>query len=168
MLDAIAAVALLGAGLPSLRLAIVGAGQDEARARELAKRLGIGHRILFPGWAEPAEVPSWLASADVVVAPSWQEGQGIAIIEAMAQARPVVATRTGGITDVVTDRVTGRLVEPARPDQIAEAIRELLASPREATAMGDRAALVARSQYGWSSTLDGFDDLYRRTIGSSR
>jgi phosphatidyl-myo-inositol dimannoside synthase len=168
VLDAIEAMAMVQPSLPTLRMAVVGAGQDEGRARRLARQLGIEHCTLFAGWAEPAEVPSWLAAADIVLAPSWREGQGIVLLEAMAQARPVVATRTGGITDAIDDGVTGRLVEPGRPDQLAAAIRDLVADPDGARAMGNLAAQVVTARYDWCQTLDGFDDLYRRLIRDHR
>ncbi len=90
------------------------------------------------------------------------------IIEAMAQARPVIATHTGGIADVIQDHVTGRLVEPANPEQLAGAIRDLHEFPVEASAIGQRGAALVRSRFDWTHTLDGFDDLYRRTIGGRR
>jgi glycosyltransferase involved in cell wall biosynthesis len=168
VLDAIEAMAQLHRSIPTLRLAFVGAGQDEARARGLAHRLGVEHCTIFAGWSEPAEVPSWLSAADIVVAPSWQEGQGLAVLEAMAQARPVVATRTGGVPDAIDDGMTGRLVEPGRPDQIADAVRDVIAHPDEARAIGNRAAQVVKARYDWCRTLDAFDELYRRMIRDNR
>jgi glycosyltransferase involved in cell wall biosynthesis len=166
--DAIEATAIVHSSMPSLRLAVVGAGQDEGRARDLARQLGVEHCTMFAGWAQPAEVPSWLAAADVVLAPSWREGQGIAILEAMAQARPVVATRTGGVLDAIQDGVTGRLTEPGRPNEVAGAIRDLVANPDHARAMGERASQVVRNRFDWCQTLDAFEDLYLRMIRNHR
>jgi glycosyltransferase involved in cell wall biosynthesis len=168
LLDAIEATAMVHSSQPTVRLAVVGTGQDEESARNLARQLAIEHCVLFTGWVEPEDVPSWFAAADIVVAPSWREGQGIAILEAMAQARPVVATRAGGIPDAIHDGVSGRLVEPRRPDQLADAIRDLANRPEKARAMGDRAAQVVSERYDWSRTLDAFHDLYQRLIREHR
>ncbi|HEU0316454.1 MAG TPA: glycosyltransferase family 4 protein, partial [Solirubrobacteraceae bacterium] len=78
---------------------------------------------------------------DVLVAPSRQEPFGTVLAEAMAAGTPVVATRVGGLAEVVEDGVTGRLVEPGRPDQLAAAVLEVL--DRRAP-MGAAAHLAAR------------------------
>ena len=101
--DIVEATALLSAEHPDVSAFIAGAGQHTDRVRARAAEMGVSERVHFPGWIDSADVPSWFAAADVVLAPSrigtdgWTEAQGLSIIEAMAVGRPVVATDTGGI-----------------------------------------------------------------------
>jgi glycosyltransferase involved in cell wall biosynthesis len=166
--DLLDAVALLVGQHPAVTAAVVGTGQYRDRARERAHELGIGDRVVFPGWAAPADVASWFAAADVVLAPSrigrdgWQEGQGLSIIEAMAAGRPVVATTTGGIPETIQDRETGLLVAPSRPDLLARAVLQVLADPAAATAMAQRAQASVRERFSRAAAADAFAALYER------
>jgi len=166
--DAIDAVALLATSHPSLRLAVVGTGQHLEAARRRAVERGVAQRVEFVGWVEPGAAVEWLAAADVVVAPSrigadgWQEGQGLSIIEAMVQARPVVATRTGGIPETIDDGVTGVMVDPSSPSALAGAISALLADPAAAVALGGRARARVVSEFSRATSADAFLALYER------
>jgi glycosyltransferase involved in cell wall biosynthesis len=112
-----------------------------------------------------------LAAVDVVVAPSrtapdgWTEAQGLSIIEAMAAYRPVVATASGGIGDVVEHERTGLLVGEGRPDELAAAIARLHEDPSLATrlAIGGRTLVVAR--YLADAAADAFSNLFHDVIG---
>jgi glycosyltransferase involved in cell wall biosynthesis len=134
---------------PGARLLIIGEGslRDELEARADGLRMlasGSSRRtVAFTGRRD--DIPSLTAAFDVAVLPSYREAQGIALIEAMALARPVVATRVGGIPEVVQDGVTGLLVPPHDPRALAAAITRLLADGTLAERMG-RAGhdLVAR------------------------
>jgi len=101
--DLIDAVDRLRADLPDVRAVVVGEGQDRAEAERAVAERGLADHVTFTGWVDPGDVPAWLAVADVVVAPSrtgpdgWLEAQGLAIVEAQAATRPVVAADTGGI-----------------------------------------------------------------------
>jgi phosphatidylinositol alpha-1,6-mannosyltransferase len=162
--DLIEAVALL----PEVQAAVVGTGQHLDAARRLAAERGVADRIEFVGWADPGDVPAWLAAADVVLAPSrigrdgWQEGQGLSIIEAMAQGRPVVATATGGIPETIEDGVSGVLVAPEDPPALARAVSALLADPEEAAAIGERARARVIQRFSRASSADRFAELYER------
>jgi glycosyltransferase involved in cell wall biosynthesis len=109
------------------RLLVVGDGWDRRRCAEIARRLGIGGNVDFLGWLPPAGVADALRRARVLALPSrWPEPFGIAGIEAMAQARPVVASRIGGIPEWLEDGETGVLVEPGDPTALATGLASLL------------------------------------------
>jgi len=109
---------------PRLGLCIVGDGRLRASLQDLARELGLQERVFFAG--AQTDVRPWLAAFDLFLMPSRREGMGIAILEAMAMGKPVVASRTGGIPEVVIDGRTGVLVPPDDPRILAAAVEGLL------------------------------------------
>jgi starch synthase len=137
--DLAAAVAPLEADL-----VLIGSGPESDRlAARRQPRLRLLGRLPTP------EVADWYAACDVVALASHQEGQPVAVLEAMACARGVVATSVGGVPEVVVDGVTGWLVAPRDVTALRAALTEALADPEEADARGLRArnAVVARHAY---------------------
>lgn len=133
--DLLQAVPLILAGRPATGFVIVGEGPLAASLQQQAHVLGIAPYVRFTGMR--SDVNRLMAAADVVVVPSvWAEPAGLATIEAMAAGRPVVATRVGGIPEHLEDGVSGILVDPHAPQQIASAVLRLLAAPQEAAGMG--------------------------------
>ena len=113
----------------------------------LAASLGIADRVRFLGHRR--DVGALLAVADVVVHCSVQpEPFGRVVAEAMAAGRPVIASRAGGVVEVVDDGSTGLLVPPGRPDDLARRIVEVLDDPVGSAAMGERARLAVRDRFG--------------------
>ena len=147
--DLIRAVALLAAELPDATVTILGDGQEGADMEALASRLDVSDRVHFLGWVESEEVPAYLAAADIFVGPSkraangWVEAQGLTFVEAMLARTPVIATRSGGIPDAVRHEETGLLVPEGRPDEIAAAIRRLVADPPLASRLKDSGYALA-------------------------
>ena len=150
LVDAVAAAERQGRTITAV---VVGEGRDREEAEQRARASGVGDKIAFVGWVDGTEVPSWLAAADVVVAPSrtsaggWVEAQGMAIVEAMAASRPVVATRTGGIADAITDDETGVLVDEGDVDGLAAAILGLHDDPDRAGRLAAAARRRAVQDY---------------------
>ncbi len=107
-------------------LAVVGGG--DAAGRLEAALAPLGERARMLGERPHDDVPMWMAAADLVVLPSWNEGTPNVVIEALACGRRVVATRVGGIPDLITSPLLGELVPPRSPDALAEAIRDALAT----------------------------------------
>lgn len=112
---------------PAARLVLVGDGPERTRLQQLARESQVLHRITFAGATEG--LAPYLAAADILVAPSRNEGMGRAIVEAMSLGLPVVASRVGGIPSVVSDGESGRLVSPEDPAGIADALIGLLGDP---------------------------------------
>jgi teichuronic acid biosynthesis glycosyltransferase TuaC len=112
-------------------LAMIGDGGAMASCRELARQLGVSLRS--PGARPHAEVARWIAAADVVTLPSWNEGTPNSVLEALACGRRVVATNVGGIPDVLSASDSGELVPPHEPERLAAGLRRALASSDPAT-----------------------------------
>lgn len=142
--DLVEAVALLRKWNAQIRLELAGDGDAGALARH-AYELGMGDRVLVRGWCPPEECARMHARSAIFVLPSHVEALPMSLLEAMAAGCAVIATRVGGIPDVVQDGVNGLLVAPRQPVQIAEAIARLLAEPGLAAQLGRAArATIAR------------------------
>ncbi|MGI8800956.1 MAG: glycosyltransferase family 4 protein [Solirubrobacteraceae bacterium] len=136
-LDLIAAAPAIRAAVPGARVVIVGADPFHSDPGYVEAVRAAGE-VEHYGWVQDAA--ALMRHVDVLVAPSRQEPFGTVLAEAMAVGTPVVATRVGGLAEVVEDGVTGRLVEPGRPDQIAAAVIEVLGRRREMGAAARRSA----------------------------
>ena len=135
---AVAALAQLRERGIEATLALVGRELDAAFAAavsESARRLGVADRVTFVG--EVADAGPHLDRADIVLAPSRGEWTPLVLMEALARRTPVVASRVGGVPDVVRDHEFGLLVEPESPAELAGAIAELCADPAAALAMAE-------------------------------
>ncbi|OKK00136.1 glycosyltransferase [Amycolatopsis sp. CB00013] len=143
--------------LPDTELVIVGgpdAGPlDKApevrRLRAIANRAGVADRVHLPGLVSREQMPALLRSADAVVCTPWYEPFGIVPLEAMACGVPVVATAVGGLTDTVVDGVTGMLVPPRNPGELAAALRRLLGDASLCESFGLAGADRVRARYSW-------------------
>jgi glycosyltransferase involved in cell wall biosynthesis len=160
LLDAFAGVA---PGAPNARLVIVGSGEGQALSVEddLKARVdaaGLGARVTFTGRLD--SVVDALRAADVFVFPSLFEALGISLVEAAACGLPAVASRTGGIVDVVENGVGGRLVPPGDVSGLAEALRQLLADAALRRAMGERARARAVERFDVEDSLERYRALF--------
>src|SRR5436190_1537739 len=115
---------------PDAYLLIVGEGSRRDFLEQWAAAHRVAHRVIFTGRRD--DVPAVTAALDVAVLPSWREAQGLSVLEAMALARPVVASDVGGIREMIEDGVTGLLVEHDNPVALAAAIVRLLLDPADA------------------------------------
>jgi glycosyltransferase involved in cell wall biosynthesis len=147
---------------PRARLVLAGRGVEEGALVALARELGIAEAIDFHGWVRAADVPELLDRANVVAVPSREEGFGMTALEAAMRGRPVVATRTGGLPEVVDDGVTGVLVAPEAPDQLASAIASLLADRGRAARLGAAGRERAERLFSEERLLREHEELYGR------
>jgi glycosyltransferase involved in cell wall biosynthesis len=120
---------------PEARFVLAGEGPERARLEKLAAQLGIQDRVHFAGFVR--DVPAALAAFDVAVIPSLREGFGLALAEAMAAGRPVIATRVGGMVEMVEQDKNALLVPPADSRSLAQAIVQLLKNPVQAGRLGE-------------------------------
>ncbi|MDQ6907368.1 MAG: glycosyltransferase family 4 protein [Chloroflexota bacterium] len=163
-IDVLRAIALLDRDCPA-HLAVVGAGPEIGRLRAAAQSLGIHDRVHFLGTCDHAALPRIYSTCDLVVGTSFaNETFGMAMAEASACARPVIATRFGGFPEVVRDNETGLLVPPRDPHALATAIRMLMCDPARGRAMGDagRAHIVAN--FAWSVVTERVLRVYREAL----
>jgi glycosyltransferase involved in cell wall biosynthesis len=107
-------------------LDIAGEGNASAEARALVMRHGLTEVVRFRGWLRGDELVQTLGDSDVLVLPSWAEGLPNAMIEAMAAGLAVLVTSVGAIPEVITDRVSGMLVEPRNVESLARAMDEII------------------------------------------
>jgi glycosyltransferase involved in cell wall biosynthesis len=154
VLDLIAAAPAIRAGSPGAEVVIVGDDPWDAFPDYLAQ-VRAARDVLHVPWHENA--PGLMRHLDVLVVPSHQEPFGTVISEAMAVGTPVVATRVGGLAEVVEDGVTGLLVEPGEPDALAAAVLEVLGR-RDAMSA---AARQAARRFGADAYADRVDALIR-------
>ena len=133
----IEATAALRPQFPTIQLMVIGPGGERPRLEALAMELGIGDAVRFLG--RRLDVPDLLKSLDVAVCCSDREGFPLSVMEYMEAGAPVVATRVGGIPDMIENGVHGLLVPPRDPKQLATAIAALLQHPDRAAGLAERA-----------------------------
>jgi D-inositol-3-phosphate glycosyltransferase len=161
---AIQALPLLRA-TPAPRLVLVGDGPYRADLAALAARLGVADRVIFAG-ALPAErMPAVYGAADLVLGTSFvNETFSIMLCEAMACARPVVASAFGGFREVVEDGVTGRLVPPQDALALAAAVDDLLADPVRRAAWGAAGRARVERLFAWPVVAAHVRAVYARAL----
>jgi len=164
--DVVRAFAALRARGVDACLCIVGDGPDRDQVERRAHELGVIRDCLFLGYQE--DVARFFAVFDAFVLSSVNEGTPVVAIEALAAARPVVATRVGGVPDVVTDGVDGFLVEPGDFDALAERLERLALDPELRRAMGVAGRARVLPRYAVSRLIDDIDRLYRSLLQAAR
>ena len=133
----------------------------ERRIREL----GLTDRVQLLG--RIPELPGFLETLDVAVLSSRSEGMPCALLEYMAAARPVVATRVGGTQEVVDHQIHGLLVEPEKPADLADAIRRLLNDRRYAVQVAQAARARVQAEYGGPSIAQRYEDIVLELLHKS-
>jgi glycosyltransferase involved in cell wall biosynthesis len=161
----IAAAARLASAATDIRFAVVGDGEERSRLEAHATSI-LGNRIHFFGWRK--DTAAAFGDLDVVVNTSLNEGTPVALIEALAAGRPVVATAVGGTPDLLGNGRYGALVPVRSPEEAATAIRAALA-PQEATLriMADAKAMVLR-RYSVARLLGDIAQLYGELLATNR
>lgn len=153
--------------LPDVKIVFVG---PDFGIKPYLKRLGesLGHRvyssIIFVGELRGNPLLDAYSACDVLVLPSLIEAFGIVILEAMAMGKPVIATRVGGIPDIVKNGETGILVPPADSLKLSQSIITLLSNPELAKRMGQRGRDVVRRYHSWEDVADKTLDVYRKVL----
>lgn len=152
---------------PQARLIIAGGGDERIGLQNRAVEMDISHAVEFPGWISPERMYEAMNAATVVVMPSrWREPFGMIALEAMQMARPVVASRVGGLAEVVAEDETGILVENENSAALADAIAYLLEHRDAARAMGTRGRVRAQEKFSMKQFADEYEVIYRRLLNS--
>jgi glycosyltransferase involved in cell wall biosynthesis len=152
--------------LPSCRFLIVGDGPLRGELEAEAGRLGIAEAVVFAGLQSP--VAPFLAACDVVMISSEFEGLPLALLEAMAAERAVVATRVGGIPEVVEDGVSGVLVPFGDPAALAAAAAALLAEPERRRRLGAAARRRVEAEFAVARMARELESIYRQVATGDR
>jgi glycosyltransferase involved in cell wall biosynthesis len=166
--DLIEAFSLLPSGIQArTRLWIVGSGEQETALKAQSRELGLSDRTTFWGKIPNSELPDFYAAADLFVGPSVMatsgdtEGQGVVFLEAFAARLCVLATRIGGISEVVESGKTGLLVEPRNPGQLADIIAKLLNDQDLRARLTSNAFEIVVAEYDWNNIAGSFEEIYR-------
>jgi len=162
------AVARARSRAPNVRLLVAGSGalQDELEAR--ASRPDLDGACRFLGRLPHERIPELLAAIDAFVLSSLNEGIPRVVLESMAMEAPVVATRVGGLPELITDRETGLLVPPADADALARAIQDLAASPDLRTSLAQRARTEVAERYEYEQNIEQYVQMLFRCAERSK
>jgi len=161
-LDVIAAFAAVHRQVPDATLAFVGPDADAdyaARCRDEVTRRGLDEHVTWHGYVRDAA--RLLVNWQLFVSLSSDEGQGLAVQEAMAARVPVVALAAPGLEDFVSDGRTGRVVRGRKPAEVGRAIVATLRDPRGSARIARAAERLVRDRYGWTRCAAAIDRLYR-------
>lgn len=154
------AAALLKDSTTQFRVIIAGEGDQRAELEQMTKRLGID--CMFLGFYP--DMARLLANIDIFVMPSLSEGLGVAVLEAMAAGKPVVASAVGGLKESVLGGKTGFLVPPADPQSLADAIKKLLVTPTLAEQFGAAGRARVRENYSLKNMALANESLYHELV----
>ncbi len=144
---------------PHARFVLVGDGPERARLEKLAAQLGIRDRLHFAGFVQ--DVAAVLSACDFVVIPSLREGFGLALAEAMAAGKPVVATRVGGMVEMAEHGKNALLVPPADGAALAQAVLQLMENPVQAERLRNAARQQAEN-FSVEKNVEALEGLYER------
>lgn len=154
----LAALAAVRGAVPEVRALIVGDGPLHGTIRAEAARLGVAGACHFAGVRD--DIPDCLAAVSVVILSSVSEGFPFTVLEALAMARPLVATAVNGVTEIVEPDVTGLLVPPRRPDLLARATLHLLGDPERARSLGEAGRKAVEARFPLELMVERLEGLY--------
>jgi glycosyltransferase involved in cell wall biosynthesis len=147
-------------------LCLVGDGPDREQLERSAHELGIARDCLFVGYQD--DVGGFYSAIDALILPSANEGTPVSVIEALAAQRPAVATRVGGVSDVIRDEVDGFLVELGDADAIADHLAALAGNPGRRAEMGAQGRAQVLTRYAVARLVDDIDELYRSLLAGQK
>jgi starch synthase len=153
--------------IPAARLVIAGDGPDRQALEQQATALGLSAQVAFPGRVQPADVAGVVRSCTLMLVPSRFEPFGLVAAEAGACGRACIASRVGGLAEVVEDGITGLLVPPEDPQALAEAACTLLADPARLAAMGRAAHERVRRLFRFERFAQDYEALYHRLASAA-
>ena len=152
------------AKLPDTRFFIVGKGELMDELKETASGLGLKRELIFTGFRN--DVAGFYKIADLYVMSSVQEGLGTAVLDALALAKPVVATNTGGLPEIIHDGKTGRLVAPADPEALADGIVDMLTGVEAAQAMANAGRAMVQNRFSIEAMVDNNIEVYKKVLAN--
>ncbi|PLX23559.1 MAG: hypothetical protein C0600_14490 [Ignavibacteria bacterium] len=154
--------------VPDVQFLIVGGGFPDERERfeALLQEFGQSHDVFFTGNVPNTAMPKFYALSTIATLPSLMEATSISGLEAMASGLPLVGTRVGGIPEIIEDGVSGILVEPRSPDQLAEQFVRLLKSEALRAQLGAGARKRVEEEFAWPEISRRTVDVYEKAIAA--
>ena len=153
-----------------VRLVITGDGHYRQQWEDLTGQLGLSQSVRFAGFVSNEELGALFRSCSIYVHPAIYdsrgdtEGQGVVLVEALVNRKPVVASEVGGIVDLIKHEETGLLVPERNPEAIARAVLRLLNDPEYARRLGEQGYAYVREYYSWDRIIDQYDRIYRECV----
>ena len=151
---------------PKTKFLLVGDGPLKMKLENLARELGIMEYCIFSGFRD--DIPEILSSLDLFVLPSILEGHPIVILEAMAMAKPIVASDINGVREQIENGRTGVLVPRGDPQALAEAINQLLKDKSKAKALGMEARKRAEAMFDLKHQIPLYEEVYKQLLYEKR
>lgn len=148
---------------PNLKLWIAGTGPLEGALRDQAARLGLGEVVTFQGFVD--DLPPLLSLADIQVHPAAIEGVPLAVLSGMDAGLPIVASKVGGIPEILDNGQSGILVPPGDDGAFVKAVARLVENPIERKAYGDRAQKFVREEYALDRAVRRVEETYLELVG---
>ncbi|MDX1682994.1 MAG: glycosyltransferase family 4 protein, partial [Phycisphaeraceae bacterium] len=162
--DLLDVIPALAQQIPAVQVVLVGDGRDGDRLRRRVHHSGLRNHVMFTGLVPEAEVPGYLLAMDVVALPSYQEGQGRALVEALMCGRPVVGYDTGGIPEVCIDGETGRLVRAGDRRGLGGVLAELLSDAALRERLSEQGQNHALTHFTADRMISQVQGLYDRLL----
>lgn len=156
------AAAIVAQRVPDAQFLLVGRGTE--RLKPLVEQLGLERRVRLVGFR--TDIPRVLAATSLFVLPSLQEAAGTAVREAMSVGLPCIATRVGGLPEVISDGETGLLIPPADQERLAQAIVTLLENPDRAQALGEQGKRWAATHFSLEAACQQMEAFYTQLFCS--
>lgn len=152
--------------VPEMKLLMIGGGPLTASLISQAAALGISARVSVRPWADSDEVLRLIGESDIMVMPSHRESFGVAAVEAAAAGLPVIATRVGGIPEIIADGENGILVEPGNEQALANAMVTLATDKSMRERMGRIGKKISAERFDIEKCLDQMEAVYHRVLGA--
>ena len=162
---ALKAFALVHKTHPDPQLKIGGDGDERSALADQARKLGIAESVHFIGFVHHDKVPELMNQSTIVIVPSRFEPFGLTALEAAFMARPVIASRVGGLPEVVVHQKTGLLVKATNHRNLAESIITLIENPEITVSYGNAAQERAKNEFSMSQFVDNYERVYRKVAG---
>jgi glycosyltransferase involved in cell wall biosynthesis len=156
----IRAFSVIAKGDSELDLMLVGDGPLRSKLEELARSLALQQRVIFLGRKDHAEVARLMHGCELFVHPAVSEPFGLVVAEALACKKPVVASNTGGIPEIIEDGTSGILVEPGRPQELARAISSVLGDPNLMNTLSANGYAVAEKYFSHANTGRNYEKTF--------
>ena len=147
---------------PALKVIFFGQGPEEQALRDAVTTTGLDNTVQFAGFRD--DLPGWLPCLDLVVHPADMEGLGISLIQAAACQVPIIASRAGGIPEIVHDGDNGILIEPGEREPLKQALLKLLANPEQRRAMGKKGRQLVEQAFSIDETVKGNLTIYQQLL----
>jgi glycosyltransferase involved in cell wall biosynthesis len=148
------------------RIVVIGDGELRGELENYARKLGIIDMVEFMGWVK--DLKAIYEGLDIVVLTSLNEGTPVSLIEAMASARPVAATRVGGVADIVQDGKSGYLVESGDEENFGRKLIDLIKDPERRRKFGEYGRNIVRNRFSKERLIKDTKELYNNTLQKNK